>query len=168
MTAGPAAPLFEVRRSPIHGLGLFANRPIRAGERVIEYRGEYLTEAAVDARYDESAAEDPYTVLFRVRDDLYIDASVGGNEARLINHSCDPTCEAEIDGDRIFIRALADIPTGTELTYDYALDIEEDPTPDRRALFACRCGAPGCRGTMIDTRDDAGPAQPHATDSATR
>jgi SET domain-containing protein len=155
MEARSPEPLFEVGPSTIHGLGVFALTGIRAGQRVIDYQGEYLTAEAVAARYDEAAADDPHTFLFRVGHDLYVDASVGGNEARLINHSCDPNCEADVDGDRIFIRAIRDIPPGVELTYDYALEIEDDPPPDRASLFVCRCGTPRCRGSMIESpRED--------------
>jgi len=143
---------FATRRSPIHGLGVFATRRIRAGRRLIVYEGEELTEAAVDARYGGEAANDPHTLLFHVGGDRYIDASVGGNDARFINHSCGPNCESVILDGRVVIRAIRNIQPGTELTYDYALEIERGASRARRALFACRCGARSCRGTMLEPR----------------
>ena len=143
-------PPFATRRSPIHGLGVFATRRIRAGRRLIVYEGEELTEAAVDARYDGDAAEDPHTLLFHLGDDRYIDASVGGNDARFINHSCGPNCESVVLDGQIVIRAIRNIQPGAELTYDYALEIEKRASRARRALYSCRCGAPSCRGTMLE------------------
>ena len=140
---------FVLRRSPLHGLGAFARRRIRRGSRVIEYLGERLTAAAVRARYDARAADDAHTFLFQLDESSYIDASVGGNAARFINHSCRPNCEAQQDGARIFIVAIRNIQPGVELTYDYALEIERGHSEARRRRFACRCGAPRCRGTML-------------------
>ena len=81
-----------------------------------------------------------------------IDANVGGNSARWINHSCAPNCEArEIDG-RVFIHALRDLRAGEELFYDYHLSLDERHTPRLKREYACRCGAPDCRGTMLAPR----------------
>src|SRR3954470_14155307 len=109
-------PPFVTRRSKIHGHGVFATRRIRAGRRLIDYRGEILTEAQVDARYDGPAAEDPHTLLFSLGKDRYIDASVGGNDARFINHSCEPNCETDLLDGGVWIRAIRNIQPGTELT----------------------------------------------------
>jgi SET domain-containing protein len=140
-----------VRRSRIHGRGVFATRRIRAGRSLIVYEGQVVTEDEVDARYgDEDSVNDPHTLLFHVEGDRYIDASVGGNAARFINHCCDPNCESDVVDGAVVIRAIRNIQPGAELTYDYALEIEEEPTKARRALYACRCGAARCRGTMLD------------------
>lgn len=144
------SPPFARRRSAIHGYGVFATRRIRAGRTLIEYAGQALTSKAVEARYDEAAADDPHTLLFHVGGDRYIDASVGGNDARFINHSCDPNCEAEVSEDRVSIRAIRNIQPRAELTYDYALEIEKGASRSRRSRYACRCGAATCRGTMLD------------------
>lgn len=137
------------RRSAIHGLGVFATRRIRDGRRLIAYEGQVLTTAEVRARYDDADADDPYTLLFHAGPDRYVDASVGGNDARFINHSCEPNCEAGLLDDRVLIRAIRNIQPGVELTYDYALEIEKTASKKRRSLFACRCGAARCRGTML-------------------
>ena len=142
--------MIEVGYSRIHGRGVFASRSITAGERIIEYTGEILTDKEVAARFDEAAIEDPHTYLFHVDEDQWVDATVAGNEARFINHSCAPNCEVEIEEGRILIVALRDIPMGEELSYDYALEIEEDPSPGRLEQFTCRCRTRDCRGTMLE------------------
>lgn len=144
-------PCFEVRPSGIHGLGGFATRRIPKGTRIAEYVGERLTTAEIDRRYAEDAREDGHTFLFHVGDDLYIDASRGGNDARFINHSCEPNCESEVEDDRVWIVAREDIEPGEELTYDYALEPEDDPPSVWVSVYACRCGAARCRGTMVDS-----------------
>jgi len=143
---------FVVRRSPTHGRGLFAARRIRKGARIIEYTGERLDERAVNRRYGGPAAEDPHTLLFQIGRRSYIDASVGGNAARFINHSCRPNCEAQQEGDRVFIFAIRNIQPGVELSYDYSLVIEPGYSAARARAYACRCGAPRCRGTMLAGR----------------
>lgn len=130
---------------------MFATRRIRPGRSLIAYEGEILSEKEVDARYgDEDSANDPHTLLFHVEGDRFIDASVGGNDARFINHSCDPNCESVVEGGAILIRSIRNIQPGVELTYDYSLEIEAKPSRARRALYACRCGATRCRGTMLE------------------
>jgi SET domain-containing protein len=142
-------PAFVKLRSTIHGLGVFAARRIRRGRRLIDYAGEVLTTADVRSRYDDAAADNPHTLLFHVGRNHYLDASVGGNDARFINHSCDPNCEAEASDGSVSIRAIRNIQPGVELTYDYALEIENGATRSRRDLYPCRCGAAACRGTML-------------------
>jgi len=80
-----------------------------------------------------------------------INPEIGGNDARWINHSCDPNCEAIEEDDRIFICAIRDIEAGEELFYDYALEIDEPITEESKKKYACRCGSSNCRGTMLDT-----------------
>jgi uncharacterized protein len=81
-----------------------------------------------------------------------IDAAVGGNDARFINHSCDPNCEAVEDDRRIFIEAVRAIAPGDELTYDYSYTRDETQSEEDEALYACRCGSPKCRGTILEPR----------------
>ncbi len=142
-------PPFATRDSRIHGVGVFATRRIRPGRRLIAYLGEVLTSAEVDARYPDDDADDPHTFLFHCGKNRYVDASVGGNAARFINHSCDPNCETEVSDGTIWIRAVRNIQPGVELTYDYALEIERGATRARRSRYACRCGAVRCRRTML-------------------
>ncbi len=141
--------LFEIHTSPIQGLGAFATRPIRAGIRLIEYAGERLTPELADRRYPDDEAGRHHTFLFAIDDDVVIDAAVNGNEARFINHSCDPNCDAVIDDGRIWIETIRDIAPGEELAYDYAYVLDERHTPAAKKRFPCHCGAVTCRGTIL-------------------
>jgi SET domain-containing protein len=91
---------FEIRPSPMHGMGAFATRRIPEGTRLIEYAGERLTPDEADARYPDEAGKPHHTELFAIDDDIVIDAAVDGNDARFINHSCDPNCDAIVEHKR--------------------------------------------------------------------
>lgn len=139
----------SLRRSGIHGRGVFAREPIPAGTRLIEYRGERITVAEGDARYPLDPSVPYHTFLFEIDDGVVIDAGRRGNMARWINHSCEPNCDAVIEDARIYIESIRDIAAGEELTYDYNFILEERHTPAAKRRFPCACGAPGCRGTML-------------------
>ena len=141
---------YEVRRSRIHGRGVYATREIPVGTRVIEYLGDRISHEEADARYEEKGQDDGHTFLFVVDDGICIDAGVGGNEARYIDHSCDANCETIIEGGRVYIDAIRDIRPGEELGYDYQLTWESTDDPAELALYACRCGARKCHGSMLD------------------
>ena len=96
-----------MRDSRVHGLGVFAPRRIRKGTRVIEYLGERISHNEADRRYDDKDANDNHTFLFIVDARTVIDAGVDGNDARFVNHSCDPNCESVIENRRVFIEAHA-------------------------------------------------------------
>ena len=140
---------FELRRSAIQGRGAFATRRIRPGARIIEYLGEHISRDEGDRRYDDEHMGRHHTFLFALDDGSVIDAAVRGNEARFINHACDPNCQAIEEDGRIFIEAIRNIQPGTELTYDYAYERTDDHTDEDEALYVCRCGAPNCRGTIL-------------------
>jgi SET domain-containing protein len=140
---------FEIRDSPIHGAGAFAIRRIPEGTRLIEYQGERLTPAEADARYPDIPGESHHTCLFAIDDDIVIDAAVNGNEARFINHSCAPNCDAVIDDGRIWIETIREVEQGEELAYDYAYVLEERHTPAAKRRYPCHCGAATCRGTIL-------------------
>ena len=127
---------FVIRPSPIQGLGAFATERIVSGTRLIEYTGERMTPDEADRRYPDGADERHHTYLFAIDDDVVIDAAVGGNDARFINHSCRPNCYIDIRDGIIWIRASKTIPKGAELTYNYNTDGE--------GLIKCRC-RPGCK-----------------------
>jgi uncharacterized protein len=148
-TSAGRPPPFELRQSPIQGRGAFATRRIRKGTRIIEYTGERITQDEADKRYDDEAMGRHHTFLFTLDEKTVIDAAVEGNEARFINHSCDPNCQALIEDDRIFIYALKDIPAGQELVYDYAYERAEGMDEESEKLYVCRCGAKNCRGTIL-------------------
>ena len=148
-TAARGAPLFKVRRSRVHGRGVFALRRIRKGTRIVEYLGDRVSHREADQRYADRDERDNHTFLFIVDARTVIDAGVGGNDARFINHSCDPNCETVIEERRVFIEALRTIQPGEELHYDYQLGRSRDDPPDVDEIYACRCGQTNCRGTML-------------------
>ena len=141
--------MFHVRRSRVHGLGAFATRRIRKGTRIIEYLGERVTHQEADRRYEAKATADNHTFLFVVDRSTVIDAGVNGNDARFINHGCDPNCESVTAGGRVFVVAIRTIQPGEELKYDYSIARDKDDPPDVDEVFACRCGVANCRGTML-------------------
>ncbi|HTP01093.1 MAG TPA: SET domain-containing protein-lysine N-methyltransferase [Anaerolineales bacterium] len=149
--------VLEVRRSKIQGMGAFATNHIAKGTRIIEYTGERISQKEADRRYDDDGSEHPRVLLFSVDKRTVIDAGVGGNEAQYINHSCDPNCEAVTEKRRVFIDALRDIEPGEELLYDYHLTRQDDDPPDMEERYACHCGAPACRGTMLQPLEDKKP-----------
>ncbi len=149
--SGERDPLYVVRRSRIHGRGVYAARRIRSGTRIIEYVGQRISHAEADARYEAKAEDDGHTFLFVVDSEICIDAGVDGNAARYINHTCAPNCETVIEGRRVFIEAVRTIQPGEELGYDYQLTWDSTDDPAELALYACRCGAAQCRGTMLDS-----------------
>src|SRR3954470_24956318 len=141
--------LIEVRRSGVHGLGVFAAKPIAKGTRIIEYVGDRISHDEADRRYEGKDANDSHTFLFIVDSKTVIDAGMDGNDARFFNHSCDPNCESTVEKKRVYIEATRDIAPGTELTYDYQIYREEGDPENIDEVFACRCGFPNCRGTML-------------------
>jgi SET domain-containing protein len=150
--AGPVNEWMELRRSPIHGLGAFSLTDIPKGTRVIEYTGEKISNPEADRRYDDDAMSQHHTFLFILNDRTCVDAAFAGNEARFINHSCAPNCEAVIERGHIWIEALKAIPAGTELAYDYAYEDDPKYTEKDLLFYACACGAPNCRGTIVNTK----------------
>jgi uncharacterized protein len=144
------SPLIKARNSKIHGRGVYAIAPIKKGTRVIEYLGDRISHAEADRRFGNKSDDDGHTFLFIASNRTVIDAGVGGNDARFINHSCNPNCETVIEGSRVFIDAIRHIKPGEELGYDYQLTWESTDEPEELALYACRCGAKRCRGTMLD------------------
>ena len=144
-----SSPLIEVRNSPVHGRGVFAVAPIPKGARIIEYLGDRVSHKAADERYEDHDENDNHTFLFIVDKHTVIDAGVGGNDARFINHQCEGNCESVIENRRVFIDATRAIEPGQELGYDYEIGREKDDPPNVDEIYACRCGSPKCRGTML-------------------
>lgn len=140
--------LCEVRGSSIHGRGVYATRDIKAEERIIEYVGE-LIDKEESARRGSNQHElsikngDAAVYIFNVSNKYDLDGNVPWNTARLINHSCEPNCEAWMTGKRIFIHALRDIKEGEELSFDYGFDVDcyED--------HPCLCGRDACVGYIV-------------------
>ena len=138
-----------MRRSGVHGKGVFADRALSAGVRLIEYLGEVIAWDEALRRHPHDPANPHHTFYFHISDAQVIGGGVQGNSARWINHSCEPNCEATQEGARVFIHALCDIAAGEELFYDYGLVIDEPITPQLRADYPCWCGHATCRGTLL-------------------
>ena len=144
---------YTVRRSAIHGRGVFATRTIRRGERIIEYKGQRVSWDLAMERPDSDPDDPAHTFLFELDDGRVIDARVRGNAARWINHSCAPNCETcEDDDGRVYIEARRAIKPGEELSYDYKLIVDGKLTKKERASYTCRCGKPQCRGSLLDPK----------------
>ena len=141
--------MIRVRRSRLHGRGVFALRRIRKGTRVIEYLGDRVSHVEADNRYSHKPVEDNHTFLFIVSRSTVIDGGANGNDARYINHSCDPNCESLIEDRRVFIEAIRTIQPGDELTYDYQIGRDKEDPANVDLIYACRCGARNCRGSML-------------------
>ncbi len=124
--------------SPIHGTGVFAVRRFAAGERVVEYVGEIISQVESRRRCEKSN-----TFIFRLDEERDLDGNVEWNPARFVNHSCAPNCDAELLEGRIFLVARREIAAGKEITFNYGYDLE-----DYRD-YPCHCGARECVGYMV-------------------
>lgn len=150
---------FHVRRSGIHGRGVFAVVDLEADIPLIRYRGRLRSHAEADDLYDGSV-DSGHTFLFTLNDDYVIDGNVGGNSARWINHSCDPNCEAVIhensagdpSRDQVWIHTRRAIAAGEELTFNYGIVLSVPHTARMKAIWACHCGAANCTGTLLQPR----------------
>lgn len=148
----PTSPLVKVRNSRVHGRGVFAVKPIKKGTRIFEYLGDRISHAAADKRYDDHDENDNHTFLFIVDRRTVIDAGVRGSAARFINHHCTGNCQSVIAHRRVFIDATRDIAPGEELGYDYEIGRDKDDPPNVDEIYACRCGSPKCRGSMLEAK----------------
>lgn len=138
----------EVRDSEIHGRGVYAAKAIPKNQRIVEYVGERISKKASERRGNAQHKHSQETgnaavYIFTLNEKYDLDGNLPWNIARLINHSCSPNCEAQIDRMRIFIYALRDIKAGEELTFDYGFDVDcyED--------HPCRCGQKNCKGYIV-------------------
>jgi SET domain-containing protein len=134
----PVQPRVVKRRSKLHGWGVFATEDIPKNKRIIAYTGEKITHAE-SLRRERRYIRTGNIWCFKLNNRWVIDASVGGNDARFINHSCTPNCYTQIMDGTIWVRAGKTIRAGEELTYNYHTDGE--------GLIQCRC-RPGCKGLL--------------------
>lgn len=149
----PDRDFIRVGRSGIEGRGVFAKRRIHEGARIIEYLGRHVpatTQLAVRLPDGRSAA----AYAFRLNDTTIIDGSVDGNDARFVNHSCEPNCVTYCFNDHMYLYANRDIARGEELTFDYRLGGASGKRPTKRQIaeYPCHCGTASCRGTMLALR----------------
>ena len=154
-----------VRRSAVHGRGVFVGAAVAGGDVLIDYRGEVIEWPEATRRYQERAARG-HTFFFDLGDGRVIDGGTGGNEARWINHGCDPNCEAYVEDGTIVISARRDIAAGEELFLDYQLQVDRDT--DDLDLYTCRCGSASCRSTMLAVGDQPPAANHLASGSGPR
>ena len=157
-TPAPATPAtdsrrIQTRRSGVHGKGVFALHDLAEGETLIEYIGEVITWKEALRRHPHDPTDPNHTFYFHMDEKHVIDAKIGGNSSRWINHSCKPNCEADETDGRVFIKALRNIKAGEELFYDYGLIIDAKYTPKLLAEYPCWCGAKSCRGTLLAPKD---------------
>ena len=148
MTRQHESPI-EVLTSRVHGKGVFATRHMAAGQTVIESVGEIISMDEALARHPHDPQDPNHTFYFQLTDGRVIDALHGGNDSRWINHSCRPNCVPDESKGRVFIKTRRPVFRGEELSFDYDLVSDEPMSEALRARYACRCGAPKCRGTML-------------------
>jgi uncharacterized protein len=127
--------MIEKRRSPIQGSGVFATRSINKNTRIISYTGEKISNKE-SLKRERRYIRKGHIWCFKLTNRTVIDAGVGGNVARFINHSCKPNCYIDIKKGVIWVRAARNIRKGEELVYDYNTDGE--------GLIKCRC-RPDCQ-----------------------
>jgi uncharacterized protein len=144
----PGSPAYVAHSSGIHGTGMFAARAIRRGERIIEYIGEVIDKKESERRAlvqikQAKRSGSGAVYIFTLDEEWDLDGAGVENQARLINHSCDPNTEVWNEENRLWIHALRPIAKGEELTYNYGFDFEtwED--------HPCRCGSARCVGYIV-------------------
>lgn len=147
--------LYEVRASKIHNKGVYATKEIPKGTYIIEYKGEKITKEEAERRLDETLKrhkknpeENAAVYIFELNDEYDLDGDIPDNDAKYINHSCDPNCDFEIKEDRIWLYAIKDIKKGEELTYNYGFDFDEE-----YADHPCKCGSKNCVGYILSDDD---------------
>ncbi len=146
-----SGPRIQVRRSGVHGKGVFALAPLAKGERLVEYTGQVITWKEALRRHPHDPDDPNHTFYFHIDEKRVIDGKFGGNAAKWINHSCQPNCESDTDEEagRVWIKALRAIKPGEELNYDYGLVLDGRHTAKVKKEFECRCGSRKCRGTLL-------------------
>ena len=134
--------LYKIKKSNIDNQGLYASQNINSGKVIIKYKGKIITKKETDTnpKYDNDKA----IYLFNLNNRYDLDGDFKYNTARLINHSCNPNCEVEGKGLKLWIVAIRDIKKGEELSYDYGFGYDED-----YKQFVCKCGAKNCVGYIV-------------------
>ena len=147
--------MWKVKKSKIHGTGVFASKDIKKNTKIIEYIGEKVLRSEGNKRSEKrlkrylNSALTGSVYIFEVNSKYDIDGSPIYNKARYINHSCDPNCEVDIKKGRIWISSIKNIKRGDELSYDYGFEFDEDDFMDHK----CNCGSKKCIGFVISSDD---------------
>ena len=143
--------LWFEKKSGVHGNGLFAYQNIKKGLKIIEYIGDKVTKREGDRRADKQLNKaiknqnNGMVYIFELNKRYDIDGSVKYNHARLINHSCNPNCEVEIDNNEIWILAIKNIKKNAEFSYNYGYAYDDDYVD-----HICQCGSSKCIGYILD------------------
>ena len=134
--------LYKIKKSNIDNKGLYANRDIKDGTKIIEYKGKIVTKKKVeeDSKFDNDKA----IYLFNLNRKYDLDGDFKFNTARLINHSCNPNCEVAGTGLKVWVYAIRDIKKGEELSYDYGFSYDDD-----YKAYPCKCGTKNCAGYIV-------------------
>ena len=137
--------LYKIKKSKIDNRGLYAAKDIKKNAKIIEYKGKIITvkETETNPKFDNDKA----IYLFNLNKKYDLDGDFKYNTARLINHSCDPNCEVDGVGLKLWIYAVKDIKENEELTYDYGFSFDKDYRD-----FPCRCGAKKCVGFIVNSQ----------------
>tara|TARA_B100001175_G_scaffold277226_1_gene253132 strand:- start:649 stop:1131 length:483 start_codon:yes stop_codon:yes gene_type:complete len=147
--------MWKLKKSKIHGSGVFATETIKKNTKIIEYIGEKVLRSEGDKRSERrlkrylNSKEQGSVYIFELNSRYDIDGSPKYNKARYINHSCDPNCEVEIAKGHIWISSIKKIKSGEELSYDYGFEFDEDDYSDH----VCKCGSKKCIGYVISSDD---------------
>ncbi len=134
--------LYKEKRSKINNRGLYATENIKKGTKIIQYKGKIITvkESESNPKYDNDKA----IYLFNINKKFDLDGDFKFNTARLINHSCDPNCEVDGVGYKLWIYAIKDIKKNEELTYDYGFSFDKD-----YRNYRCNCKSKKCCGYIV-------------------
>ena len=137
--------LYKIKKSKIDNRGLYAATNIKKNTKIIEYKGKIITvkETETNPKFDNDKA----IYLFNLNKKYDLEGDFKYNTARLINHSCDPNCEVDGIGLKLWIYAVKDIKKNEELTYDYGFSFDKDYKD-----FPCRCGAKKCVGFIVNSQ----------------
>ena len=147
--------MWKVKKSKVHGSGVFATKNIKRNTKIIEYIGEKVRKSEGDKRSakrikDYLHSEETGSVyIFELNSKYDIDGSPEYNKARYINHSCNPNCEVDIVENRIWISSIKAIKKGEELSYDYGYEFDKNDYKDH----ICKCGYKKCIGYIISSDD---------------
>ena len=143
--------LYRVISSKIHNKGVFASQDIKKGTRIFQYLGERISKEEGDRRSEkqiEEAEKNPekgQVYIFELNNKYDIDGNIPENDAKYINHSCEPNCETDIIKNKIWIKSMKNIKKGEELTYDYSYGLEDFQE------YHCNCRAENCFGYILDS-----------------
>jgi hypothetical protein len=134
--------LYKVKNSNIDKRGLCASKDIKPGVKIIVYVGKLITKKETEQNLKFDNKKDIY--LFNINEKYDLDGDFSWNTARLINHSCNPNCEVEGEGLKLWISSLRKIKKGEELTYDYGFGYDAD-----YKQFPCKCQSMNCVGYIV-------------------